>query len=117
MIAAIARGEAHIGAGGLLPAAAGRVRPENRRRRRCRRRRPIDGDAAPDVLWTTGFAAVEPVLIYNRDGFRPANWRDLDGETVAYLEDTGFASRNRAMRSAHPGSSVAAAERCRPPPR
>ena len=103
VIAAIARGEAHIGAGGLIRpppvASAGKSRSP-----------PLSppvadppADAAPEVLWTMGFATVEPVLIYNRDGFRPANWRDLDGETVAFLEDAGFASEIATIRSAHPG--------------
>jgi membrane-bound lytic murein transglycosylase F len=43
------------------------------------------------------------MLIYNRDGYKPANWRDLDGETVAFVEDTDFESEIAAARAAHPG--------------
>ncbi len=101
VIAGIARGEAHIGAGGLyrpLPS-PGTQRPRSPSRAAARE----SGDDSPDVLWTTGFAAAEPVLIYNREGFRPANWGDLDGETVAYAEGTGFAPEIDAIRGAHPG--------------
>jgi hypothetical protein len=38
----------------------------------------------PNVSWTSGFATTEPVLIYNRDGYKPGAWDDLDGETLAY---------------------------------
>ena len=54
------------------------------------------------MSWTTGYATVEPVLIYNRDGYKPANWRDLDGATVAYVDDAGFESEIAAVRAAHP---------------
>ena len=63
------------------------------------RRRP------PEVLWTTGVASAEPVLIYNRDGYKPANWSDLDGETVAFVAGCGLRvrDRRRARRaSGHP---------------
>jgi len=103
VIAAVARGDAHIGAGGLfrplpvpVPRAGNSVAPPRAAERET-------GDASPDVLWTTGFAAVEPVLIYNRDGFRPANWNDLDGESVAFVEGAGFSQEIAAARSAHPG--------------
>ena len=91
VIAAIAKGEAHIGAGGLYrplaSTAAGKVAT------------PPDAAAAaaavvpPDVLWTTRVATAEPVLIYNRDGYKPANWSDLEGATVAFVPDAGFDTR------------------------
>ena len=59
--------------------------------------------AAPEVLWTTGVASAEPVLIYNRDGFKPANWGDLDGATVAFVPDAGFDYEIAVARAAHPG--------------
>jgi len=100
LVAAIARGEAHIGAGGLyrpLPAApAAKPAPPSAASAR-------NGDGSADVLWTTGFAVVEPVLIYNRDGYRPARWSDLDGETVAFIEDAGFEREIADVRAAHPG--------------
>ena len=55
------------------------------------------------MTWTSGFATAEPVLIYNRDGYKPAKWADLDGETVAYGDDdAGFAPEIAAARAAHP---------------
>ena len=105
VIAAIAKGEAHIGAGGLYrplpsadagntaaPSAAPSAAPA-----------PSAGEEATDVAWTTGLASTQPVLIYNRDGYKPANWNDLDGETVAFVADAGFESEIAAARNAHPG--------------
>ena len=101
VIAAIANGEAHIGAGGLYRpptpaetptiAAPGGAVP------------PGANDAAAGVLWTTALASSQPVLIYNRDGYKPVNWADLDGETVAFVADAGFESEIAAARGAHPG--------------
>jgi len=96
VIAAIAKGEAHVGAGGLyrpVPApAAGQPAPAG-----------DAGGGLPAVLWTSGYVSAEPVLIYNRDGFRPATWQDLVDETVAFAEDAGFEPEIAAARSAHPG--------------
>jgi membrane-bound lytic murein transglycosylase F len=102
LIAMIARGEAHIGAGGLYrppqsppagtPARKGPPPPPA----------TPDVGAAPSVLWTLGYQAVEPLLIYNSDGYKPASWRDLDGETVAYLEGSGLEAEIAAIRAAHP---------------
>jgi membrane-bound lytic murein transglycosylase F len=99
--AGIAAGEAHIGAGGLYrpPATTRAGQP------------PVpsgavtegSGDPTPGVSWTTGYAFDEPVLIYNRDGFRPADWRDLEGETVSFSEDSGLETEIAAVRAAHPG--------------
>ena len=101
MMTAVARGEAHVGAGGLYrpqpalptrkPAAPHPEPSEN-----------VDSKA-PDLLWTTGLATVAPVLIYNREGYKPTKWKDLDGETVAYVDDIGFEPEIAAARSAHPG--------------
>jgi len=83
----VARGEAHIGAGGLFQMA-----PE-----------PLRNDGATTrVLWTDGYHAVEPVLIYNRDGFKPAAWSDLTGATIAYAQHTGLEAAIAIVRSAHP---------------
>ena len=104
VLAAIAKGEAHIGAGGLYrplaSTAAGKVATP-----------PHAAEAAaiaavvspPDVLWTTRVATAEPVLIYNRDGYKPANWKDLEGATVAFVPDAGFDYEIATARIAHPG--------------
>ena len=89
LIAKVAKGEAHIGIGGLFQAADTK-----------------DGVAPPtdvvrDVLWTTGYLAVEPVLIYNVDGYKPRNWLDLAGATVAYLDHTGIENQLAFVRLTH----------------
>jgi len=101
VIAALANGEAHIGAGGLYrPPAPSRtpttVPPASTGP-------PGAVDTAADVQWTTALASAQPVLIYNRDGYKPVNWTDLDGETVAFVADAGFESEIAAARGAHPG--------------
>jgi membrane-bound lytic murein transglycosylase F len=125
VLAAIARSEAHIGAGGLyrsLPAAsAGPSPPPSDPTAPSEAvaypdiaafpdaaafpepAAPTARTAAPDVLWTTGIASAEPVLIYNRDGYKPAKWSDLVGATVAYVADAGFDREIAAARIAHPG--------------
>jgi membrane-bound lytic murein transglycosylase F len=93
---AIARAQAHVGLGGLFRPLA-----------------PGDGGATgtqavprieprADIAWTSGLLPVEPVLIYNLEGFRPANWRDLEGETVAYIDSAGLDPEIDAVRQAHP---------------
>jgi membrane-bound lytic murein transglycosylase MltF len=42
------------------------------------------------VLYSSGYYAAEPVLIYNIDGFKPESWRDLAGETVGVLAGGGL---------------------------
>jgi membrane-bound lytic murein transglycosylase F len=83
----VARGQAHMGAGGLFPqeASAGPAR-----------------SAAERVLWTRGYHDVEPVLIFNGDGFRPKRWEDLAGATVAYARKTGLDRELATVRGAHP---------------
>jgi membrane-bound lytic murein transglycosylase F len=84
----VARGEAHIGAGGLYPLPArepGLLRGDRHR-----------------VLWTRGYRDVEPVLIFNDDGFRPKRWQDLQGATIAYARKTGVEEELAAVRAAHP---------------
>jgi membrane-bound lytic murein transglycosylase F len=85
----IAAGRAHVGAGGLFQAASPFEEAV-----------PTD-DAASKVLWTTGYFAVEPVLIYNRDGFKPKEFADLAGATVAYPVGTGLRAQLAATRLAH----------------
>ena len=98
VIAAVANGDAHFGAGELFrpPPTAGDASAPQRVSEEPR-------TAEPQVTWTSGFATAEPVLIYNRDGYKPATWADLDGETVAYGDDdAGFAPEIATARAAHP---------------
>jgi membrane-bound lytic murein transglycosylase F len=84
----VSRGEAHIGAGGLFQMPSEEIR---------------DGSPIPRrVLWTDGYHAVEPVLVYNRDGFTPQSWSDLVGTTIAYAQHTGLESAIATIRAAHP---------------
>jgi membrane-bound lytic murein transglycosylase F len=104
LTAAIAHGQAHIGAGGLL-------RPRHAAPRPVPDLTPAASPAGPDpdgnsgvkVLWSMGYYLVEPQLIYNSDSYKPANWHDLVGETVAYVEGTGLDPDIAALAAAHPG--------------
>lgn len=82
----VAHGKAQLGAGGLLQAASAGTDPKS----------------LSDVAWSTGYHTVEPVLIYNVDGFRPRRWADLDHATVAYPAHTGLDGPLAAVRYAHP---------------
>ncbi len=100
LFAALERGEAHLAVGGLL-------RPPPPRPPLGMSGVPVRLASAaarvwPSVLWTIGYYAVEPVLIYNADGFKPANWDDLDGETVAYVDAPGLDPEIGRLRGAHP---------------
>jgi len=99
LFAAVERGEAHFAVGGLLRPAPPRP-PLGVAVAQVLLGAPAD--LGPAVLWTTGYYAVEPVLIYNSDGFKPANWDDLDGETVAYVESVGLEPEIARLRAAHP---------------
>ena len=90
LLAQIAAGKVHIGAGGLFQGAPAKDDGAGA------------GDSPPQVLWSGGTHAVEPVLIYNRDGFRPKSFADLEGATVAYPEATGLDAQLAAARLAHP---------------
>ena len=97
VLAALGGGDAHLAAGGLLradagagPASPGASAP------------PSGSVAAAPIDWTSGYYLVEPVLIYNTEGFKPASWDDLDGETVAYAAHPGDERENEALRAAHP---------------
>ena len=87
LLAKLGRGEAQLGAGGLLQAAS----PSG-----------LDADGGRALAWSTGYHAVEPVLIYNVDGFRPRRWSDLDRATIAYAAHTGLDGPLAAVRLAHP---------------
>jgi membrane-bound lytic murein transglycosylase F len=85
----IGSGEAQLGAGGLFEAASSDHPSE-------------DADAGPALAWSSGYHAVEPVLIYNVDGYRPHRWNDLDKATVAYPAHTGLDAQLAAVRLSHP---------------
>jgi membrane-bound lytic murein transglycosylase F len=99
VFAALERGDADLGIGGLL-----RPPPP----------RPplglvvaqaffrVSGANMPFLRWSLGYYAVEPLLIYNSDGFRPASWRDLDGETIAYVDGAGLEPEVERLRATHP---------------
>jgi membrane-bound lytic murein transglycosylase F len=89
LLAKVANGEVHIGAGGLYRPPAG-VAPG------------ATTDDGARVLWTAGFFAVEPVLIYTTDGFKPKDWRDLAGATVGYVDGTGIETSLVKIRREHP---------------
>ncbi len=89
LLAKVAAGEVHIGVGGLYRPPAGVARDA----------KANDGSR---VLWTSGFHAVEPVLIYTTDGFKPKNWKDLAGASVGYVEGTGIETSLAKIRQDHP---------------
>ena len=109
----IARGEAHVGAGGLFlprPAAPAPAPASARTAPEPPAPASRGSEPAPSVLWTKGYRTVELLLICNRDGYKPASWRDLDGATVAYVDLRGLASEIAAVRAAHPGIEFRALE-------
>jgi membrane-bound lytic murein transglycosylase F len=85
VISATASDIAHIGAGGLY-------RPANA---------VLTGPVA-SLLYTRGYYATEPVLVYNSDGFRPESWDDLTGEIVGIVDGTGLETSLAEVRSGHP---------------
>ena len=91
LLGEVAAGKVHVGAGGLFQGAP--AKDDGRAQ---------SGDVPPQVLWSAGTHAVEPVLIYNRDGFKPKSFADLEGATVAYPEGTGLDAQLAAARLAHP---------------
>ena len=103
MTAAIARGQAHIGAGGLLrPREAPHGLIQEIKSAPPAVAAGPDGVSSAKVLWSAGYYAVEPQLIYNVDSYKPATWHDLKGETVAYLEGTGLDPDIAALAADHP---------------
>ncbi len=103
VLEAVSGGRAHIGVGGLYRPApphprlaqrlAGKLLPGHA---------PPPPEPASPVLWSSGYFTVEPVLIYNADGFRPGGWRDLAGEDVAYATGSALEDQMVAVRVAHP---------------
>ena len=97
----LATGEGQIGAGALLRPPPG-AQPEATTAMDTDGSKEADRRAtAPPPKWTSGYHIVEPVLIYNTDGFKPANWGDLDDELIAFSDITGFASDVESLRAAH----------------
>ena len=92
LLADVAAGKAHLGAGGLFQGAPARDDGSA----------GDAGDAVPQLAWSSGTHAVEPVVIYNRDGYRPRTLDDLDGTTVAYAQGTGIEGQLANARIAHP---------------
>ena len=95
LTAALGHGDGHVGAGGLLlPTSTLPQAPPGP---------PGPSEAAaPALRWTEGYFDVEPVLLYNTDGFRPASWSDLDGELVAFSDIAGLEGEIESLRAAHP---------------
>lgn len=88
LMSKIAHGEAQLGAGGLFASASGSGNE-------------VPG-ANPAVAWSSGYHAVEPVLIYNVDEFHPRRFADLDNAIVAYPAHTGMDKQLVAVQKAHP---------------
>jgi membrane-bound lytic murein transglycosylase F len=89
LFAKLAKGEAHMGMGGLYPPAPSHVKADA---------------ARPDLrpaLWTAGSLAVEPVLVHRRTGVKPRTWRDIGQADVAYAHATGIEHHFAAARAAH----------------
>jgi len=85
----LASGEAHLGVGGIY-------RPPDRLA-------PRGPDGAPlPLAWSDGIQAIEAVVVYTSEGFRPRAWSDLAGATVAYLPATGLDDEVAKLARAHP---------------
>jgi membrane-bound lytic murein transglycosylase F len=89
LLAKVADDEVHVGIGGLYRPPAGMAREAR-------------SDDGRRVLWTSGYYAVEPVLIYSTEGFKPRDWKDLSGATVGYVQGTGIELPVAKIRVDHP---------------
>jgi len=89
LAARLSAGEAHLGVGALYrpPDAAPPDAP--------------DGTPRP-LAWSEGFYPVAPMIVYGSDGFRPRNWKDLSGASVAYLEASRLDAGLGRVRADHP---------------
>ena len=94
LVDSVASGAAHVGIGGLFrPAPHDPPTPGFSVA-------PGPGEAAP--LWTTGYADVDPVVIYHIGARKPTGWGDLDDDKVAYVDSTGLEPQIAKVRAAHP---------------
>jgi membrane-bound lytic murein transglycosylase F len=101
LVRQVAHGEARVGLGGLLLPAQRAVGARGTHER---------ANPDRDVLWTIGIRAVEPMLIYDVEGYKPRDWADLEGAEVAYLADAGVDDGFASLRAAHPGVRFHAVE-------
>lgn len=79
LVEGVAKGDAQLGAGGLLR------------------------DEAAGETWTRGYKATGLAVIYNSERIRPKDWANLDGATVAYRTRTGIGEALDDVIQAHPG--------------
>ena len=63
--------------------------------------RPAAAMTADGLLYSSIYHSVYPVLIYNVDGYKPESWKDLAGETVAMVKDSGLVRQLADVRQAH----------------
>ncbi len=66
--------------------------------------RPDEGagtSSESTLLYSSGYYAVELVLIHNTNSFRPLSWADLAGSSVAILEGTALESALEKVRAEH----------------
>lgn len=89
LMAKLAAGEAHVGVGGLYPPSP------------MKRATDTPAEKSRPVLWTQGYYAVEPVLIYSAGGFKPKSWKDLEDAVVAYVDGTGIEEQVATVRAMH----------------
>lgn len=87
LMSAVSASDAQLGAGGLYRPSGGS---------------DVHGPGEDSVLWTRGIIDVEPVIIFNADGFKPKNWADLKGAEVGYVAGTGIIQSLSSLRDAHP---------------
>jgi membrane-bound lytic murein transglycosylase F len=85
LIAAMESGAAQIGAGGLYQPAELRT-----------------AGTRPPLLYSHGYYEVEPVLVYNSDGYKPTSWDDLSGEVVGVYAGAGLETSLAKLRADHP---------------
>ncbi len=90
LLARVAAGEAHMGVGGLYASPPPSGDPA------------ATGPGVRPVLWTRGYHAVEPVVVYSTDGYRPRSWQDLAGAEVGFVDATGIDEQLAHVRTQHP---------------
>ncbi|MDQ6916875.1 MAG: membrane-bound lytic murein transglycosylase MltF [Pseudomonadota bacterium] len=64
--------------------------------------RAAERSSGNGFIYSSAYYAIEPVLIYNIDGFKPGTWNDLAGETVGILEGSSLESALAKVRKDHP---------------